>query len=151
MPSGLLDPVLALRLASDVAPPGPDQAILCDFIAEGHLGRHIRRMRNLYAARLEALQEAARQYLGGVLEISSIRAGLSTAGTLRNGMTSREAESLATAKGIEVLGFHRFFLGQSTVEGLLIGFAGFSEIEIRRGVRTLAKALEGGAHARARP
>jgi GntR family transcriptional regulator/MocR family aminotransferase len=107
-------------------------------------------MRNLYAARLEALQEAARQYLGGVLEISSIRAGLSTAGILRNGMTSSEAEILATANGIEVLGFHRFFLGKSTVEGLLIGFAGFSEGEIRRGVRALAKALEGGPHTRAR-
>jgi GntR family transcriptional regulator / MocR family aminotransferase len=150
VPPGLLDPVLALRLACDVAPPGPDQAILCDFIAEGHLGRHIRRMRNLYAARLEALQETARQYLGGVLEISSIRAGLSTAGILRNGMTSSEAEILATANGIEVLGFHRFFLGKSTVEGLLIGFAGFSEGEIRRGVRALAKALEGGPHTRAR-
>jgi hypothetical protein len=99
-------------------------------------------MRNLYAARLEALQEAAHQYLAGALDISSIRAGLSTAGILRNGMTSSEAEGLATANGLEVLGLHRFFLGKSAVEGLLLGFAGFTEREIRRGVRVLAKALE---------
>ena len=142
VPPALLDRLLALRLGSDVAPPGPDQAILCDFIAEGHLGRHIRRMRNLYAVRLAALQEAAQKYLAGILEIPSIRAGLSTAGILRNGMTSREAEDLAAANGIEVLGFHRFFLGESTVEGLLMGFAGFTEREIQRGVRVLAKALE---------
>lgn len=138
----LLDRLLALRLGSDVAPPGPDQAILCDFIAEGHLGRHIRRMRNLYAVRLAALQEAAQKYLAGMLEIPPIRAGLSTAGILRNGMTSREAEELAAANGIEVLGFHRFFMGESIVEGLLMGFAGFTEREIQRGVRALAKALE---------
>jgi GntR family transcriptional regulator/MocR family aminotransferase len=150
VPPALLDPVLALRLGSDVAPPGPDQAILCDFIAEGHLGRHIRRMRNLYADRLAALQEAAEQYLSGILEVSSIRAGLSTAGILRNGMTSREAEGLAAATGIEVLGFHRFFLGKSTAEGLLMGFAGFTEREIRRGVRALAKALESDARFRRR-
>lgn len=144
VPPALLDPVLALRLGSDVAPPGPSQAILCDFIAEGHLGRHIRRMRNLYAARLAALQEAAQRYLAGILEISSIRAGLSTAGVLRNSMTSRKAESLAAANGIEVLGLHRFFLGKSTVEGLLLGFAGFTEHEIRHSVRALAKALECG-------
>jgi len=149
VPPALLDPVLALRLASDVTPPGLDQAILCDFIAEGHLGRHIRRMRNLYATRLEALQEAAQQYLGGVLEISSIRAGLSTAGILCNGMTSREAESLATANGIEVLGLHRFILGKNTIEGLLLGFASFTEREIRGSVRALAKALDDGAHTRA--
>jgi GntR family transcriptional regulator / MocR family aminotransferase len=153
VPPILLDRVLALRLRSDVSPPGPAQAILCDFIAEGHLGRHIRRMRNLYAGRLEALREAAYKYLAGVLEISSIRAGLSTAGILRNGMTSREAEILATANGIEVLGFHRFFLGDNTTEGLLMGFAGFTEREIRRGVRALAKALESthSCGARAQP
>jgi len=148
VPPVLLDPVLALRLGSDVGPPGPDQAILCDFIVEGHLGRHIRRMRNLYAARLEALQEAAYKYLAGVLEISSIRAGLSTAAILHNGMTSAEAESLATASGIEVLGFHRFSLGKSTIEGLLMGFASFTEREIQHGVRTLAKALESAAQRR---
>jgi GntR family transcriptional regulator/MocR family aminotransferase len=142
VPPALLDRLLALRLGSGVAPPGPDQAILCDFIAEGHLGRHIRRMRNLYAARLAALQEAAQKYLAGIVEIPPIHAGLSTAGILRNGMTSREAEELAAANGIEVLGFHRFFLGENTVEGLLMGFAGFTEREIQRGVRGLANALE---------
>jgi GntR family transcriptional regulator/MocR family aminotransferase len=151
VPPTLLDPLLALRFGSDFGPPGPDQAILCDFIAEGHLGRHIRRMRNLYAGRLAALQEAAHQYLAGLLEISSVRAGLSTVGILRNGMTSREAESLAAANGIEVLGFHRFFLGKNTVEGLLMGFAGFTESKIRRGVRALATALESGAQSRRRP
>lgn len=143
VPPNLLDLVLALRLASDVAPPGPDQAILCDFIAEGHLGRHIRRMRNLYATRLVALQEAAQQHLAKILEISPIRAGLSTAGILRNGMTSSEAERLAQANGIESLGLHRFTLGKKPpVEGLLLGFSAFAEREIQRGVRALAKALE---------
>jgi GntR family transcriptional regulator/MocR family aminotransferase len=148
VPPALLDRLLVLRLGSDVSPPGPEQAILCDFIAEGHLGRHIRRMRNLYATRLAALEESAQQYLAGLLDVSPIRAGLSTAGILRNGMTSREAESLAAAHGIEVLGFHRFFLGRSTVEGLLVGFAAFTEHEIRRGVRALAKALDSGARQR---
>jgi GntR family transcriptional regulator / MocR family aminotransferase len=148
VPPALLDPVLALRLGSDVAPPGPEQAILCDFIAEGHLGRHIRRMRNLYATRLAALEEAAQKYLPGILEISPIRAGLSTAGILRNGMTSRQAESLAAANGIEALGFHRFFVGKSTVEGLLLGFAGFTERKIRRGVRVLSKAFASDTQAR---
>jgi hypothetical protein len=66
---------------------------------------------------------------------------------------AREAEILATANGIEVLGFHRFFLGENTTEGLLMGFAGFTEREIRRGVRALAKALESthSCGARARP
>jgi GntR family transcriptional regulator/MocR family aminotransferase len=142
VPPALLDHVLAMRLGSDVAPSGPEQAILCDFLAEGHFGRHIRRMRSVYAVRLAALQDAAKKYLTGLLEISPIRAGLSTAGILCNGMTSLTAEKQAAAHGIEVLGFHRFFQDSSTVEGLLLGFAPFTEHEIHHGVRSLAKALE---------
>jgi len=147
VPPALLDSLLALRLGSDLGPPGPAQAILCDFMAEGHLGRHIRRMRNLYAARLSVLQDSSKQYLDGLLEITPIRAGLSAAGILRNGTTSREAEHLALANGIEVLGLHRFFIGSSSIEGLLLGFAAFTEHEIRRGVRALAQVLQRSAPA----
>ncbi len=89
LPPALVEPLVALRLAVDLSPPSLDQAILCDFIAEGHMGRHIRRMRELYATRLRALQEGARKHLRGLLEISPIQAGLNTSGFLRNGMTGR--------------------------------------------------------------
>jgi hypothetical protein len=54
--------------------------ILCDFVTEGHLGRHIRRMRDMYAETLAALQHEARRYLSGLLDVSLIQAGLNTAG-----------------------------------------------------------------------
>ena len=61
-------------------------------------------MRILYGGeRLETLMEGAKQHLGGVLEISNVRAGLYTIGYLKNGMTSRQAEKLAAAHGVEVL------------------------------------------------
>ena len=53
-----------------------DQAVLCDFISEGHFGRHLRRMRQIYAERLAVLLESARERLAGLLEISDIEAGL---------------------------------------------------------------------------
>ena len=109
-PTTLLDPLLALRLGVDFHPPTLDQAILCDFITEGHLGRHIRRMRDMYAERLAALQHEARKYLSGLLDVSPIQAGLNTAGFLRNGMSSRQAEALAANHGIEALGLDRFTL-----------------------------------------
>src|SRR5204863_3642283 len=45
------------------------QAVVADFIAEGHFARHIRRMRTLYAARQEALVRAVRRELGGVIDV----------------------------------------------------------------------------------
>lgn len=148
LPSRLIDSFLRMRMAVDFFPPGLDQAILCDFIVEGHLGRHIRHMRELYATRLDALQHAAREYLGGLLKISPIAAGLNTSGFLQNGMTSHRAEALAAAREIEVLGLHRFSLARHHRHGLLLGFAAFDGREIRRGVARLAAALGSRSSAR---
>lgn len=141
-PPALMDALLAFRFGTDQHPAGLDQAILCDFIVEGHLGRHIRRMRELYAARLAALQDGGRKYLAGLLEISRIQAGLYTAGFLRNGMTSHEAEEAAAARKVETMGIHRFALRRTDVDGLVLGFGAFDERQIQRGILGLAAALE---------
>jgi GntR family transcriptional regulator/MocR family aminotransferase len=145
-PPALLDPLLALRLGVDLHPPSFDQAILCDFMTEGHLGRHIRRMRDMYADRLGTLQHEARRHLSGLLDVSPIQAGLNTPGFLGNGILSRQAEAVAANHGIEAPGLDRFTLRRRHVEGLLLGFAAFDERQIRRGIITLAGALEQCAH-----
>jgi GntR family transcriptional regulator/MocR family aminotransferase len=98
-------------------------------------------MRNLYAGRLATLIEGARQHLGGMLEISNVRAGLYTIGYLKNGMTSRQAETLAETQGIEVLAVDRCTLRRPDPKALLLGFGGFDELAIRQGLIGLAKAL----------
>ena len=80
VPPALLEPLLTLRASTDRYASTLDQAILCDFITEGHLGRHIRRMRELYRTRLAALREASTAHLTGLLEIPSIEAGLEHGG-----------------------------------------------------------------------
>jgi GntR family transcriptional regulator / MocR family aminotransferase len=140
-PPSLLDPLLALRVAVDSYPPALIQATLCDFMTEAHLGRHIRKMREVYANRLGTLQDAARRYLSGLLDISHVRAGLNTVGLLRNGMSSAKAEQTASDNGIEVLGLHRFSQVKR-IDGLLLGFAAFAESEIKQAVPKLAGLLE---------
>ena len=141
LPAPLVDPFVALRYRTDFRNSSFDQAVLCDFIVDGHLARHLRRMRNLYAERLATLMEGATQHLGGLLEISNVRAGLYTIGYLKNGMTSRQAEKLAAAQGVEVLAVDRFTLRGPDPNALLLGFGGFDESAIRQGLIRLAKAL----------
>jgi GntR family transcriptional regulator/MocR family aminotransferase len=142
LPPPLVDSLLAFRLGTDIHPSGLDQAILCDFIVEGHFGRHIRRMRELYAKRLGALQHGARKYLAGILDVPPVQAGLNTVGFLRNGISSRHAEAAALAHGIEAIALSRFALKRTDVQGLLLGFAAFDERKIHRGIVNLAAALE---------
>jgi hypothetical protein len=72
---------LLARYAPSSTSPVPamlDQAVLCDFIGEGHFGRHVRRIREVYAGRLSVLMESAQSELAGLVEISEIEAGLQT-------------------------------------------------------------------------
>ncbi|MGA8939583.1 MAG: PLP-dependent aminotransferase family protein [Acidobacteriaceae bacterium] len=141
LPPSLVDYFLAFRYQTDFRNSSFDQAILCDFIVDGHLARHLRRMRDLYASRLEALIEGGNKYLGGLLEISDVRAGLYTVGFLKNGMTSRQAEKAAAARGVEVIGIDRYMLKRRTPNGVLLGFAAFNETEIRQALVQLSAAL----------
>lgn len=141
LPPSLVDVFVALRRATDFRSSGLDQAVLTDFISDGHFSRHLRRMRALYAERLEALVEYGRRYLKGTLEISNSKAGLYTVAFLRNGMSSRQAESLAAAHGIETRALDRFTLRRNDPRGLLLGFAAFDDKAIRTGVTQLANAL----------
>ena len=142
LPPALADYFLAFRYRTDFRNVNFDQAVLCDFITEGHLVRHLRRMRDLYAARFAALLEGGKRYLEGQLSLSECRAGLYTVGFLENGMTSWEAEKLATAGGIQVSALDRYTLKQPDPNGLLLGFAAFDETSIRTGLLTLSAALD---------
>lgn len=141
LPPSLIEPFLSLRFGTDLRTTNFDQSVLCDFIVEGHLGRHIRRMRDLYSGRLDALMDAGKRHLKGCMEIGSVRAGLYTAGFLRNGMSSQEAETALLNHGLESLGMHRFALSGQDPRGVVLGFAAFDEKEIRRGVVQMARAL----------
>jgi GntR family transcriptional regulator/MocR family aminotransferase len=119
-----------------------DQAILCDFMESGHFGRHLRRMREVYAGRLEALLEEARLKLSGLLEVSGIQAGLQTTGWLTEGVEATMAAEAAAKKGLDLTPLDSYSIGEVAPSGLQIGFAAFDEREIRRAVRKLAMALE---------
>jgi GntR family transcriptional regulator/MocR family aminotransferase len=118
-----------------------DQAVLCDFISEGHFGRHLRRMREVYAERWSVLLDGARENLAGLLEISEIEAGLQTVGWLCEGMDGESATRAAALRGVEVFPLSRYSQAVVAREGLQLGFAALPPREIRRGVQDLAAAL----------
>jgi GntR family transcriptional regulator/MocR family aminotransferase len=120
-----------------------EQTVLCDFITEGHFGRHLRRMREVYAERLSILVESARRKLNGLLELSSVEAGLQTVGWLCQGIDSSAARRAAKARNVEVIRLSLYSRRVMRREGLQLGFAAVNGQEIRRGVQQLAIALEG--------
>lgn len=119
-----------------------EQTVLCDFIVDGHFGRHLRRMREIYAERLSALLDAARERLAGLIEIPSIEAGLQTVGWLSPGFDADEVKQAAAIRNVEVTPLATYARRRMKREGLQLGFATVDPREIRRGVRELATAME---------
>jgi GntR family transcriptional regulator/MocR family aminotransferase len=142
VPPDLVDRFEAMLSITCRHAPLLDQAVLADFITAGHFGRHIRRMREVYAERLSVLLESASDRLDGLLEISKVEAGLQTVGWLRSGIDEATAVKAAAARKVEVIPLGRYGIGGAAPSGLQLGFAAVDTREIKRGVRDLAAALE---------
>jgi GntR family transcriptional regulator / MocR family aminotransferase len=136
-----LVPLLNASMSTTIRhPPVPEQAVLCDFITEGHFGRHLRRMRQIYGGRLTVLLEEGRRHLSGLLDISDVEAGLQTPGWLREGIDDVAAAKAAAARDVDVTPISQYSR-RKTRPGLQLAFAAVDEAEIRRGVKELAIAL----------
>jgi GntR family transcriptional regulator / MocR family aminotransferase len=151
VPSGMVDRFAAAQSVSLRHAPLLDQAILCDFITEGHFARHIRRMRELYAERLGVLLQSAKENLDRLLEIPAVEAGLQTVGWLKRGMSAVGAAAEAETRGVEVIPLSRYTSRRFEREGLILGFAAVDPKGLRRGVEQLARALENCHSAWVRP
>ncbi len=130
----------ARGLASRFAPT-IEQAVLADFINEGHFARHIRRMRALYAERQAVLLDAAARELAGLLELRPDHAGIHLVGFLPMGVDDEAASRAAADAGITVQPLSAFRYKRGGRGGLLLGYAGYNERQIRAGIRQLAAAL----------
>jgi GntR family transcriptional regulator/MocR family aminotransferase len=140
-PPDLVDGFISARALSDRHPPTLEQAVLAEFIVEGHFARHLRRTRTLYATRQRALIEAAEKELTGVLEFRPARAGMHLVGWLSEGSDDRYVSRLAAAAGVEAPPLSAYSLGAQGKCGLVLGYAAFTEREISGGVAMLGEAL----------
>jgi GntR family transcriptional regulator/MocR family aminotransferase len=139
VPDALVERVAALKSITSRHCPVLEQAVLAEFIAEGHFARHVRRMREVYAERLNVLLEEGGRELLGVLELSEVEAGLQTVGWL-HGVSADAGVKAARARGVDVTSLASY--GGHGLQGLQLGFAAVRPAEIRRGVRELAIALK---------
>lgn len=119
------------------------QAVVADFMDEGHFSAHIRRMRKLYAERHDALQQAARNELRGLIEIAGTDTGLHATGHLRPEISQVAAAEQAWARQITVAPLSRYCLDPISANGLVLGFSGVRPEEIKRGAGVLAEVLDG--------
>jgi GntR family transcriptional regulator / MocR family aminotransferase len=90
-PPELLNGLIATHRLIAVHLPLLEQMALADFMAEGYFARHLRRMRQLYRERRNALVDALTRELGNRLEVTVPEAGMHLVVWLPSGMSAQPA------------------------------------------------------------
>jgi GntR family transcriptional regulator / MocR family aminotransferase len=157
-PHDLVDAFVAARTLADGHSPQLMQAVVADFIAEGHFAAHLRRMRMFYAERRELFLQAVSEEVGGKLRLGPSTAGLQVAAYLGDGSDDRAVAQRGAREGLSLEPLSRFYCGAATVglslvpgvvpearprpaAGLLLGYAGLAPDAARQGLRELARLL----------
>lgn len=115
--------------------PALEQAALVDFLREGHLERHVRRMRRLYGQRREVLVDALRHHFGEAVEILGDPAGMHVLVRFADdGIAER-----ARRNKVQLVGSGAYYLTRPPRNEFALGFSALGERTIREGVRRLAR------------
>ena len=141
VPDALVDTFANARAVVDRHPSAVEQAVLADFITEGHFARHIRRMRALYAERQEVLLELLTTYVGGLLHPERADAGMHLVGWLPDNLDDRRIADRLAARDVVASPLSALTTHAPPRSALLLGFAGSGVEELRRGVEVLAREL----------
>jgi GntR family transcriptional regulator/MocR family aminotransferase len=142
VPDGLAHVFARARWLADRQTPTLEQLALTDFIVEGHLERHLRRMRTLYDRRRQSLVRALETHFDGRTEILGENAGMHLMVRLRTKLNDEEVVRRAAEVGTGVVSARIYYLGDAPANEFVLGYAGLSERRIQEGVRRLAKALK---------
>src|SRR5208283_2008542 len=141
IPSDLVEHFVAVRHAMDVSPPHLYQAVLADFINEGHFSRHIRRMRQTYGERREVLVNCIQNELDSLLQVHGSAAGLHLTVTLPRGYRDGVLSARAARQNLWLWPLSPSYHGATSRQGFILGFGGASVVAIPNAVRRLRAVL----------
>jgi GntR family transcriptional regulator/MocR family aminotransferase len=140
-PKDLADAFSTARDATDQFSSTLYQAAMTDFIREGHLARHIRRMRILYMQRRTALVEAIHKQMGDELEVIGAEAGMHLVALLRPGVSDVAISRRATERGISAMPLSSCYAKPPVRGGLILGYGGTDARQIHDGMRKLRMSI----------
>ncbi|MFC4526016.1 PLP-dependent aminotransferase family protein [Dyella halodurans] len=117
------------------------QDTLALFIAEGHLARHVRKMRRIYGERRESLLEALSRHAGGMLLPLAADAGLHLATTLCAPTRIDALIGHAAGQGLRIESLRDYAMGDGAPDGLAFGLGMMPTTRIEEAARLLGRLL----------
>ncbi len=142
VPEPLLPAFVTTRYLMDRQPPALQQEVLAEFITDGHLSSHIRRMRTRYRDQRDHLVAALQRRAGDRLDVERPDQGMHLVAHLRPGLSDAAIERTALANGVVVRALSKLYVKAKPRQGLLLGFSGYPAAAIAGAAGRLAALLQ---------
>jgi GntR family transcriptional regulator/MocR family aminotransferase len=141
VPRPLLREFVTHRYLMDRQPSTLCQAVVSEFMQQGHFAGHIRRMRVLYREQRDALVAALVRRLGDRLTVEAPDQGMHLVAYTRKGSSDTAIERSAREAGVIVRATSRMYVKAPPRSGLMLGFCGYPRRTIEAAVARLAKTV----------
>lgn len=133
--------LVAAKRFSDWHSPILEQETLAAFIAEGHLARHIRKMRKIYGERRTALTKAIASHCGDLLEPISVDCGLHLTAWVKGNLMAATIAAQAQEIGMGLYSLDRYPIAGNGHNGLAFGLGMIKAEQIEEAVSCLASLM----------
>lgn len=140
LPAALLPAFAGAKALCDRHSAGDAQAVLARFIAEGHMLRHLRRMRELYRARQGVLINALAQATGGAVQLAPCPHGMHLALAAAPGTGDVALSHAAASLGVLLAPLSRDTMAAQR-RGWLLGYAAYGDAALQAAAQAIGPLL----------
>lgn len=143
LPEHLIEAFRATQARHLREPSYVTQNALADFIRDGHVSSHIRKMRHEYQLRRDLLLQILKNGLGNRLQISGADTGIHFVLYLPPDSNDQDVVNAAFAQGINLRPLSTSYRNKTAARsGLIIGFGDVDQSTIKRTGHTLVEVLK---------
>ncbi|UHC17874.1 PLP-dependent aminotransferase family protein [Methylobacterium currus] len=141
LPLDLVDAFRGARFLIDRHPPFFQQAMIADFMKNGFLSSHLRRLRQHYRAARDVLVDAVRRHMGDLVDVEVPECGMQLAIHFRDPVSDVAVAAAARRRGVTARAVSPHYIDATPRQGLLLGYSGFDAHRLRSAVIELAGAV----------
>jgi GntR family transcriptional regulator/MocR family aminotransferase len=141
-PTWAMRTLIAVKNCLDWHCSTPVQLSVAAFIDEGHLTRHVQRLRAIYTRRRQSLLTFIREELSEWLEPVPSFYGMHIAAVLGKPMNLESVTQVLLGAQVKIHTFSRYEFGSLNRQGLILGYGAVDLAQIKRGLSVLRKVLQ---------
>jgi GntR family transcriptional regulator / MocR family aminotransferase len=141
-PEWAMRTLIAAKNSLDWHCPTPTQMGVARFMSDGHLKRHVHKLRAIYQQRRQLLLETLRRdFRGSLLPIPSFY-GMHIAAVAAKTLDLERITATLIGSNVKIHSLKRYFLGPETTTGLIFGYGAVGLTDIERGLSVLHAELK---------